>query len=67
MGEFICKQPNGKYCLFSTVVDTITNYNMTEEEYIELCKQTAEKGAKDTLKNNLQPFTLVKIMFNLTR
>ena len=31
MGAFICKQPNGKYCRFSTVVDSITDYNMTEE------------------------------------
>ncbi len=52
MGAFISKQPNGKYCRFSTVVDTITNYNMTEKEYIELCKeraaQEAEKEAKGT-------------------
>ena len=29
MGAFISKQPNGLYCRFSTIVDTITHYNMT--------------------------------------
>ena len=67
MGAFISKQPNGKYCRFSTVVDTITNYNMTEEEYIELCKeraaQEAEKEAKDTLKHFTMDFSMVKERF----
>lgn len=67
MGAFISKQPNGKYCRFSTVVDTITNYNMTEEEYIELCKeraaQEAEKEAKRTLKHFTMDFSMVKESF----
>ena len=37
MGAFISKQPNGLYCRFSTIVDTITHYNMTESDYIEFC------------------------------
>lgn len=28
----ICKQPNGLYCRFSSVVDTFTHINMTEQE-----------------------------------
>lgn len=43
MGSFVCKQPNGKYCRFSTVVDTVTDYDMTEEDYVELCKEKAEE------------------------
>ena len=35
MGAFIARQPNGLLCRFSTVVDCITDYNMTEEEYIQ--------------------------------
>lgn len=34
MGSFISKQPNGKYCRFSTIIDTVTDYNFTAEEYI---------------------------------
>lgn len=37
MGAFIARQPNGLLCRFSSVVDCVTDYNMTEEEYIEMC------------------------------
>ena len=53
MGSFVCKQPNGKYCRFSTVVDTVTDYDMTEEDYVELCKEKAEEEAWDVLKTIL--------------
>lgn len=63
MGAFICKQPNGLYCRFSTVVDTITDYNMTEDDYIELCVERAKEEAKDVLKNYIRPFDWVKEYF----
>lgn len=63
MSSFIAKQPNGLYCRFSTVVDCPTDWNMTEEDYIELCKQKAEKEARDILKNYLRPFEMVKEYF----
>lgn len=56
MGAIIARQPNGLYCRFSSVVDTITDYNMTEEEYIEMCAERARKEARDVLKNYLRPF-----------
>ena len=65
MGAFIAKQPNGKYCRFSSVVDCPTNWNMTEQDYIELCKQKAEEEAKDVLQNYLNPFEWVKERFVL--
>ena len=63
MAGFIAKQPNGLYCRFSTVVGCPTDWNMTAEDYIELCKQKAEKEAKDVLENHLQPFEKVKDYF----
>lgn len=39
MAGFVVRQPNGLLCRFSTVVDCPTNYNMTDEDYIELCKE----------------------------
>lgn len=63
MAGFISKQPNGLYCRFSTVVDCPTDWNMTEEDYIELCKQKAEKEARDILANHLYPFEMVKERF----
>ena len=59
MGAFICKQPNGKYCRFSTITDTLTHYNMTREEYIEYKIQQAKKEAEYTLDNSLAPFNWV--------
>lgn len=63
MAGFVAKQPNGLYCRFSTVVDCPTDWNMTEEDYIEMCKQKAEKEARDVLENYLQPFEMVKDYF----
>ena len=56
MGAFISKQPNGLYCRFSTIVDCPTDWNMTEEDYIELCAETAREEARRTLELYIQPF-----------
>ena len=64
MGAFIAKQPNGLYCRFSTVVDTITHYNMTFDDYVndvQICRygrnrQEAEAEAKDTIEHYLRSF-----------
>ncbi len=34
MGQII-KQPNGKYCVFSTVVDNITDYDMSIDDIVD--------------------------------
>ena len=46
MGAFIARQPNGLLCRFSSVVDCITDYNMTEDEYIEMCAEKAREEAR---------------------
>lgn len=60
MGSFIVKQPNGKYARFSRVVDMVTDYDMTEEEYINLCVEKAieqaKRDAKYVLRNCIYPF-----------
>ena len=38
MGWRIIKQPNGFFARFSEIVDDFTDYDMTEEDVIELCK-----------------------------
>lgn len=63
MAGFIVKQPNGLYCRFSSVVGCPTDWNMTEEDYIELCKKKAEEDARETIKNHLKPFDEVKERF----
>lgn len=62
MAAFISRQPNGLLCRFSTIVDNFTHYNMTDEEYIELCAERARtqarKQAREYLKQQffLKPF-----------
>ena len=63
MGAFIARQPNGLLRRFSSVVDCITDYNMTEDEYIEMCAEKARKEARDVLDHNMQPFELVDKRF----
>ena len=63
MGAFISKQPNGLYCRFSTVVGCPTDWNMTEEDYINMCKERAEEEAKEVLEKHLKPFSWVKEYF----
>lgn len=63
MGAFISQQPNGLYCRFSTVVDCPTHWNMTEEEYIEMCAERSREEARETLTRHLRPFEMVKEYF----
>ena len=65
MGSFIARQPNGLYCRFSSVVDTVTNYNMTVNDYINdvlifkygYSEDKAKLEADDIIKNHLRPFS----------
>lgn len=59
MGAFIARQPNGLYCRFSTVEGAITDYNMTEDDYIMMCVYKARFEAKQTLKLHTKPFQRV--------
>ena len=65
MGAFISKQPNGLYCRFSTVVDCPTHWNVTKEDYIEMCAERAKEEAKEVLENHLYPFDEVKDRFRV--
>lgn len=63
MGVFIVRQPNGLYCRFSTIVACPTHWNMSKEDYIELCAELAREEAKQTFERHLCPFEFVKDMF----
>lgn len=70
MGAFVARQPNGLLCRHSTVVDCITHYNMTDEEYIEICAERAMEEARDIIEHHLKPFSWVKEYFvpgNMTK
>lgn len=59
MGGFIARQPNGLLCRFSDTVGCVSHYNLTDEEFIELCAERAREDARDVIKNHLQPFECV--------
>ena len=63
MGAFIARQPNGLLCRFSSIVDTITSYNMTEEEYINECALKGINEARETIERRIKPFSWVKDSF----
>ena len=51
MGSYIARQPNGRLCRFSTIVDAVTHINLTEEDYIELCAERAREEARRDLED----------------
>lgn len=63
MGRFVSKQPNGKYCVFSSIVDTVIAEDMTAQEYIEFCKEEAAEQARYALEHYLKHFSKVKEQF----
>ena len=65
MSTFIAKQPNGLYCRFSSVVDTVTEYNMTAEQYVEICANEARIAARKRL-DNPEPFSNIVESFSPT-
>lgn len=63
MGGFISRQPNGLICRHSGILDCITDYNMTEQDYINLCVEKAIAEAKEVIANYMRPFSDVKEYF----
>lgn len=51
MGQIFYKQPNGRYCRYSTVVDCVTDYNMSEDDIIVLFVEKAIKDAREFINN----------------
>ena len=53
MGRQIIKQPNGKFCIFSSIVDSVTFYHMEEQdiinEWVEESRKEIEKKVKEII------------------
>jgi hypothetical protein len=52
MGQII-KQPNGKYCIFSSIVDNFTHYDMSEDDIIELWSDTERRNVAKKVKDKI--------------
>jgi len=50
MSYQIIKQPNGKYCVFSTIVNNTIIYNCTKNEVIEIYLSMEKERVKTELK-----------------
>lgn len=65
--SFIARQPNGLLCRHSSVVDCVTDYNMTDQECIDLqverAKEKAERDTRIILEKYLQGIEEVKESF----
>jgi len=54
MGKQIIKQPNGKYCLFSSVVDNVTHYDCTPEEIVEALVESYRGSVEIQVSNTIK-------------
>ena len=66
MAEFIAKQPNGKYCRYSTVGDRFTDINMSKEDYVKLKIAQARKDAEyeiETCESMIPPPNMIQIIY----
>ena len=63
MSVIIARQPNGLICRYSSIVGYVTDYNMTEEDYINFCKEIAELQAREILAHRMKDFSEVKEAF----
>lgn len=70
MARYIARQPNGLLCMFSTLVDCVIYYDMTEEEYVEFCAREASEEARYNLSRDgfIKPYSRIisDTLFNNT-
>ena len=59
MARLVARQPNGKLCIFSTIIDTFIKWNMTDDEYVEWCAEQAREQARSRINNGLEKFNFV--------
>lgn len=57
--SFIARQPNGLLCRYSSVVECVTNINMTEEDYIEMCAERGREMAREIIASRLADYNRV--------
>jgi hypothetical protein len=55
MGRQIVKQPNGRFCVFSSVCDNVIYYDCTKEDikdyYLEESKKEIDKQVDETIES----------------
>lgn len=54
MARQIIKQPNGKFCIFSSIVDNVTYYHMEEQDIINAWVEESKKDIEENVKKIIQ-------------
>lgn len=65
MATIFYKQPNGRYCRYSTVVEDVTDYNMNDNDIIKWFVNKAIDEAKEFLDKkdkNMHDFGELELM-----
>ncbi len=44
MGQQIIQQPNGRYCIYSSIVDNVTYYDLDRDELVEALLERSRKS-----------------------
>lgn len=53
MGEQIIVQPDGRLCVFSSIVDAVTLYDATDEELLDYYAERAARDARESIRRSL--------------
>lgn len=54
MGQQIIKQPDGRYAVFSSITDTITVWDATADEIVEMYAERAAEDARRHVRRQLE-------------
>jgi len=54
MGRQIIKQPDGKFCIFSSIIDNVTDYDLTEDEIIEVYVDDFRESITEEVKRTVK-------------
>lgn len=54
MARQIIKQPNGKFCIFSSICDNVTWYHMEEQDIVNAWVEEAKKDIEKNVKKIIQ-------------
>ena len=54
MGKQIIKQPNGKYCLWSTVIDNFTHVDMTRDDIVSVFMEQEKSRYEDLVDKTIE-------------
>jgi hypothetical protein len=65
MAHIIIKQPNKKYCIFSTIVDSIIYYDLDRDELVDTILEEKREDVKEWVAKAIEKPTLGAKMYGI--